>query len=77
MTRGSLGGGEANPFEVSGRITSKMGWGMKVSEGTRKGGVTEDCILGFVEDGMEGWLVLFSPGLSGSSPGKVIGLQVD
>ena len=54
-----------------------MGWGMKVSEGTRKGGVSEGCVLGLVEDGMEGWLVLFSPGLSGSSPGKVSGLQVD
>ena len=52
-----------------------MGWGMKVSEGTRKGGVSEGCVLGLVEDGMEGWLVF--PGLSGSSPGKVSGLQMD
>ena len=53
-----------------------MGWGMKVSEGTRKGGVSEGCVLGLVEDGMEGWLVLISPGLLGSSPGKFSGLQV-
>ena len=48
---------------------------MMVSEGTRNSGVTEDCALRFVEDEMEGWLVF--PGLSGSSPGRVSGLQVD
>ena len=56
------------------RISSKMGWGMKVSEGTRKGGVIEGCVLGLVEEGMEGWLVFM--GLSGCFPGKVRGLQV-
>ena len=45
-----------------------------MSEGTRKGGSTEGCVLGFVK---ECWLVLGSPGLSGCSPGKVSGLQVD
>ena len=74
MTRRRLGGDEANPLEVSGLTTSKMGLRMKVSEGTRKGGVTEDCVLGFVEDGMEGWLVF--PGLSSSTSGKVSGVQV-
>ena len=50
---------------------------MKVSEGTRKGGGTEGCVLGLVEDLKEGWLVLVSPGFSGCSPGTVSGLQVD
>ena len=45
MTWRRLGGDEASPLEVSGRTTSKMGLRMKVSEGTRKGDVTEDCAL--------------------------------
>ena len=47
------------------------------SDGTRKGGIIEDCESGFMEDKMEGWLVSISQGLSGSSPGEFSGLQVD
>ena len=48
-----------------------------MSEGTKNGGGTEYCVLGFVADWRKGWLVSVSPGLSGCSSGKVSGLQVD
>ena len=54
MTRRRLGGDEAKPHKLSGRKTSKMGLRMKASKGIRMCGVTEDCVSGFVEDGIEG-----------------------